>query len=72
MSKIETKLEFDHIKNEVEMRNNIFLILIISLFYFSCSENPTVVVVTSMGDIEIELNANEAPKHTANFMQLVK
>ena len=71
MSKIETKLEFDHIKNEVEMRNNIFLILIISLFYFSCSENPTVVMVTSMGEIEIELNAKEAPIHTANFMKLV-
>lgn len=53
------------------MKKNIILILFISLLSFSCSQNPTVVMVTSMGEIEIELNAEEAPKHTENFIKLV-
>ena len=35
-------------------------------------ESYTVVLKTSMGDIEIELNEKDAPQHVANFKKLVK
>jgi hypothetical protein len=35
-------------------------------------ESNTVILKTSMGDIEIELNENDAPNHVANFQKLVK
>lgn len=35
-------------------------------------ESNTVVLKTSMGDIEIELNEKDAPLHVANFKKLVK
>lgn len=35
-------------------------------------ESNTVLMKTSMGDIEIELNEKDAPKHTENFKKLVK
>ena len=53
------------------MRKNILLILLVSLSYFACSQNPTVVMVTTMGEIEIELDSEKAPKHTENFVKLV-
>jgi cyclophilin family peptidyl-prolyl cis-trans isomerase len=53
------------------MKKIFFIVLMVSFFCFSCSENPTVVMVTSMGEIVIELNAKEAPKHTENFLKLV-
>ena len=53
------------------MKRYFYLIVIISLFGFACTENPTVVIVTNMGEIEIELNDEDAPKHTENFMKLV-
>ena len=53
------------------MKKSFYLTLLISLFVFSCSENPRVVIVTNMGEIEIELNGEDAPKHTENFIKLV-
>jgi len=53
------------------MRRLISLIIFIAFFSFSCSENPTVVMVTNMGEIVIELNSKEAPKHSENFLKLV-
>jgi cyclophilin family peptidyl-prolyl cis-trans isomerase len=53
------------------MKKYFYLILLISLISFACSENPRVVMVTSMGEIEIELNSEEAPKHATNFVKLV-
>lgn len=35
-------------------------------------ESNTVILKTSMGDIEIELNEKDAPLHVANFKKLVK
>lgn len=34
-------------------------------------ESNTVIIKTSMGDIEIELNEKDAPRHAANFKKLV-
>jgi cyclophilin family peptidyl-prolyl cis-trans isomerase len=45
--------------------------LIIVMLSFSCSKNPRVVMVTNMGEIVIELDAENAPKHTENFIKLV-
>ena len=53
------------------MKKHFYLILLISLIIFACSENPRVVMVTSMGEIEIELNAESAPRHAENFVKLV-
>jgi len=53
------------------MKKYVYLILFISLIGFACSENPRVVMVTNMGEIEIELNAEHAPKHAENFVKLV-
>jgi cyclophilin family peptidyl-prolyl cis-trans isomerase len=53
------------------MSKYLFLVLMISTIWFSCSENPTVVMVTNMGEIVIELNAKETPEHAANFVKLV-
>ncbi len=47
-----------------------FLIIIISTVYISCTENPRVVIVTNLCEIEIELNAKDAPKHTENFIKI--
>ena len=53
------------------MINYIFFILIISIVCISCTENPRVVIVTNMGEIEIELNSEDARQHTENFVKLV-
>lgn len=53
--------------------NRVLLILIVLLFVvMACSTNPTVVIVTSKGEIEIELDAESAPKHTENFVKLIE
>lgn len=49
---------------------SIILIFVLILF-ISCSYNPIVVIVTNKGEIEIELDAENAPKHTENFVKLV-
>ena len=37
-----------------------------------CTHNPHVVIVTNLGEIELELNAAEAPAHVDNFVKLVE
>ena len=53
------------------MNKYCFLILTISLLSIACTNNPRVVIVTNMGEIEIELNQENAPEHTKNFLKLV-
>src|SRR5690349_13638502 len=36
------------------------------------ADNPQVAIKTTMGDIVVELDAEHAPKSTANFLQYVK
>ena len=55
------------------MKNLVFFaisFLISSAAY--ASNKPVVLFVTSMGDIEVELNAEKAPKTVANVLQYVK
>ena len=53
--------------------NRVLLILIALLFVLmACYGNPTVVIVTSKGEIEIELDAESAPEHTENFVKLIE
>ncbi|TFH00860.1 MAG: peptidylprolyl isomerase, partial [Calditrichales bacterium] len=53
------------------MRKILLLLVFIPLVFIQCASNPHVVIVTNMGEIEIELNREEAPKHADNFMKLV-
>jgi len=55
------------------MKKIYFLILLLLTFIIAgCTNNPVVVIVTNVGEIEIELDGENAPKHTENFMKLVK
>jgi cyclophilin family peptidyl-prolyl cis-trans isomerase len=48
------------------------LILAGCLFFLTtCTRNPQVVIVTNLGEIELELFAGETPGHAANFVKLV-
>ncbi len=50
-----------------------FIISVVLLFVLmACSGNPTVVIVTSKGEIEIEPDAESAPEHTKNFVKLIE
>jgi len=42
------------------------------LFLTGCSQNPKVVIVTNLGEIELELFADETPGHADNFVKLVE
>ena len=53
------------------MNKLLFPVLFISIFLTSCSYNPRVVIVTNLGEIEVELFSAEAPMHAENFMKLV-
>ena len=53
------------------MKTIIFLLTGLLLFT-GCSNKPQVVIVTSQGTIELELDGDAAPKHTANFVKLVE
>ena len=53
------------------MTKYFFIVLLFTILISSCSEDPRVIMVTNMGEIEIQLNADEAPKHTENFIKLV-
>jgi len=49
------------------------IILLFSLVVLiSCNFNPVVVIVTNKGEIEIELDADNTPVHTENFIKLVR
>ena len=54
------------------MKKFSYLIILFSLtMLLSCSYNPIVVIETNKGGIEIELDAENAPEHTENFIKLV-
>jgi cyclophilin family peptidyl-prolyl cis-trans isomerase len=53
------------------MKNPTLLFLLFVLLIFGCSTNPHVVIRTNMGEIEIELYPEDAPKHVNNFLKLV-
>jgi cyclophilin family peptidyl-prolyl cis-trans isomerase len=53
------------------MKKYIFLSFVFIILLNSCTEDPRVVIVTNMGEIEIQLNSKDAPKHTQNFIKLV-
>ena len=44
----------------------------IAFLISGCDTRPSVVLVTSKGEIEIELDNESAPKHSANFVKLVE
>lgn len=50
---------------------NFIIIIVFAILLISCSYNPVVVIETNMGSIEIELDGENAPKHTENFIKLV-
>jgi len=53
------------------MTKYFFIVLLFTFIISSCTEDPRVIMVTNMGEIEIQLNAEGAPKHTENFIKLV-
>jgi cyclophilin family peptidyl-prolyl cis-trans isomerase len=50
----------------------LILTAICLLSLFGCAQNPRVVIVTNVGEIELELFASEAPAHVDNFVKLVE
>jgi cyclophilin family peptidyl-prolyl cis-trans isomerase len=53
------------------MNKLLWPVLLISIVSTTCSYNPHVVIVTNLGEIEVELFSAETPIHTQNFMKLV-
>jgi cyclophilin family peptidyl-prolyl cis-trans isomerase len=55
------------------MKNGwLFFIAVAAAFLIiSCGQNPRVVIVTNMGEIELELFSDETPGHADNFIKLV-
>jgi len=49
----------------------LYLLIFIAFILSSCSKD-IVIIETNMGKIEIELDKENAPKHTQNFKKLVK
>jgi len=54
------------------LRWSVTLCLALPLTLWAQAGNPRVKVATNLGDIEIELQADKAPKTVANFLQYVK
>ena len=56
------------------MLNKITLIFFLSVFttYAFASKNPQVLITTNKGNIELQLNAEKAPKTVENFLLYVK
>jgi len=54
------------------LRWSVTLCLALPLTLWAQTGNPRVKVATNLGDIEIELQADKAPKTVANFLQYVK
>ena len=51
----------------------IFSVFMLSLLSLAgCTQNPQVVIVTNLGEIELELFADETPGHADNFVKLVE
>lgn len=57
------------------MRSAIYTCLFAALFYISCSQpaykNPHVLIATQLGDIEVELFPDQAPKTVAAFLSYI-
>jgi len=53
------------------MRRFLILLTFTALLISGCSNKPHVVIKTNLGEIEIELDGDAAPKHVENFMKLV-
>lgn len=54
------------------MKKMILILAVLLFVLMACYNNPTVVIVTSKGEIEIELDAEYAPEHTKNFVKLIE
>jgi cyclophilin family peptidyl-prolyl cis-trans isomerase len=66
---------FYKIKREINMKNKLMILVVVMFLMVSISvaqAKPMVKVVTSMGDVVIELNSELAPNTVANFMKYVK
>ena len=50
---------------------NYIIIIVLTALTIGCSFNPIMVIVTNKGNIEIELDAENTPAHTENFVKLV-
>lgn len=63
-----------HLKKEFIMScfKNIFAICLVLLALNTQAANPKVVMVTSQGEIELELFKDKAPKSVENFLNYVK
>ncbi len=53
------------------MKKYHWFLILITLVHLQCTYNPHVVIVTNLGEIEIELYMSETPKHAENFVKLV-
>jgi cyclophilin family peptidyl-prolyl cis-trans isomerase len=53
------------------MKKMPWLFVLTACMYLNCSYNPHVVIVTNLGEIEIELYMDQTPKHAENFVKLV-
>jgi cyclophilin family peptidyl-prolyl cis-trans isomerase len=54
------------------MRKLLILLTGLTLLFAGCANKPVVVLKTNMGTIKIELNGDEAPQHTENFLKLIR
>jgi len=52
--------------------NRLLLLFFILIIIAGCSKPSQVVIVTSKGEIEIELDSEAAPKHAENFVKLIE
>jgi cyclophilin family peptidyl-prolyl cis-trans isomerase len=50
----------------------VLIVLVLGIILLTgCTQNPRVVIVTNLGEIELELFADKTPGHAANFVKLV-
>ncbi len=49
----------------------VLFVLMLTILMINCGQNPRVVIVTNLGEIEIELFSDETPGHADNFVKLV-
>lgn len=48
-----------------------WILILLTGMFVQCTYNPHVVIITNLGEIEIELFMSETPKHAQNFIKLV-
>ena len=54
------------------MKKIILILPVLLIVLAACSRKPHVVLVTQMGEIEIELDDASAPKHSENYLKLIE